>query len=145
MYKNILVPTDLTDSEHTIKLLKKADSLLDNGTLTLLHVVEVLPAFVLTELSNDVVEKQVPAARNAMEKMVEKSGVKAEIKVVKGPADKNIIGEAKDMKADLILVNSRENAGLKEYLLGSTAARVVRRAHCSVLVIRFSLTEILEK
>jgi nucleotide-binding universal stress UspA family protein len=38
-------------------------------------------------------------------------------------------------EADLIVVGSHRPA-MKDYLLGTNAARVVRHAHCSVLVVR---------
>ena len=43
---------------------------------------------------------------------------------------------AKELNADLIVVNTRGHTGLKHMVLGSTAERVVRYAPCSVLVVR---------
>jgi nucleotide-binding universal stress UspA family protein len=42
---------------------------------------------------------------------------------------------AEEKGADLIIIASHR-PGLKDYFLGSTAAKVVRHAKCSVLVIR---------
>ena len=42
---------------------------------------------------------------------------------------------AEDDKVDLIIIASHK-PGLQDYFLGSTAARVVRHASCSVLVVR---------
>jgi universal stress protein F len=46
-----------------------------------------------------------------------------------------ILGVAEEAEADLVVVGSHRPA-MKDYLLGTNAARVVRRARCSVLVAR---------
>lgn len=135
MYKNILVTTDFSDEESTIKSLKKAEILSDNGRIVLLHVLDAIPAFALIELPAHIVAGQVPKTRESLSELVEKSGVKADIEVRKGPSYNNIIEEAKIMDAELILINSHR-PGFQDYLLGSTAAKVVRHAPCSVLVDR---------
>lgn len=52
-----------------------------------------------------------------------------------GPADR-IVTFAKDSEADLIIVATSGHTGLKHFLLGSTAERIVRHAPCPVLVVR---------
>jgi nucleotide-binding universal stress UspA family protein len=47
-----------------------------------------------------------------------------------------IIGLAREIDADLIVLSTRGHSGLKHLLLGSTAERVVRGAPCPVLVVR---------
>jgi nucleotide-binding universal stress UspA family protein len=47
-----------------------------------------------------------------------------------------IIGLARRIDADLIVLSTRGHTGLKHLLLGSTAERVVRNAPCAVLVAR---------
>jgi nucleotide-binding universal stress UspA family protein len=46
-----------------------------------------------------------------------------------------ILGVAAEAEADLVVVGSHRPA-MKDYLLGTNAARVVRHARCSVLVAR---------
>ena len=46
-----------------------------------------------------------------------------------------ILGAAEEAQADLVIVGSHRPA-MKDYLLGTNAARVVRHACCSVLVAR---------
>jgi nucleotide-binding universal stress UspA family protein len=46
-----------------------------------------------------------------------------------------ILGVAGEAEADLVVVGSHRPA-MKDYLLGTNAARVVRQARCSVLVAR---------
>ncbi|MBL4758209.1 MAG: universal stress protein [Rhizobiales bacterium] len=52
-----------------------------------------------------------------------------------GNASNAILDIAKEQNVDIILIGSHK-PGLQDYLLGSTAARVVRHAECTVLVAR---------
>jgi nucleotide-binding universal stress UspA family protein len=123
MYNTVIVPTDFSDEANTIQSLKKADYLSDSGRIILLHVLEAVPYLV-------------SQTRESLAKWIEKSAVKAEIEVRhEGSSHHNIIESAKEHEADLILINSSKPE-LQDYLLGSTAGKVVRHAQCSVLVDR---------
>jgi nucleotide-binding universal stress UspA family protein len=58
--------------------------------------------------------------------------------VRQGGIYQEILEEANDMPADLIVMTSHRPArhGVRTYFLGSNAGHVVRYAHCSVLVVR---------
>jgi universal stress protein F len=123
MYSTIIVPTDFLDEEATIRSLTKAEKLSDGGRIILLHVLEAVPYLV-------------SMTRETMDQWIKKSGVDAEVEVRHdGSSYHNIIESAKEHKADLILINSH-TPRLQDYLLGSTASKVVRHAQCSVLVDR---------
>lgn len=123
MYNTIIVPTDFSDEESTIRSLKKAEKLSNNNRIVLVHVLEAVPYLV-------------SKTRDTMGEWLKKSGVEAAIEIRHdGSSYHNIIESAKENEADLILINSHK-PGLKDYLLGSTAAKVVRHAPCSVLVER---------
>ena len=62
-------------------------------------------------------------------------GVSSKIHVVYGGIYEQIIETADSIGVDLIVVASNRPE-LKDYLLGPNAARVVRHANCSVLVVR---------
>ncbi len=135
MYNTILVTTDLSHEELTIQLLKKAGKLSDGGRIVLLHVLDSIPEYILSEIPQDLVQNQLPLTRQSLTEIIKKSGIKAEVEVQKGNAYNNIIHSAKDIGADLIMINSHRPE-LKDFLLGSTAAKIVRHAQCSVLVDR---------
>ncbi len=63
-------------------------------------------------------------------------GLTAKAIVREGSARQVIVEQAKDWNADLIVVGSHVDAGLKRWLLGSVAEYVVSHAPCSVEVIR---------
>ncbi|MGK0271822.1 MAG: universal stress protein F [Cocleimonas sp.] len=123
MYNTIIVPTDFSNKELIIQSLKRAELLSDKGNIVLLHVLEEVPYLV-------------SKTRETLREWIKKSGVEAEIEVRHdGSSYHNIIESAKENEADLILINSHK-PGFGDYLLGSTAGKVVRHAPCSVLVER---------
>jgi nucleotide-binding universal stress UspA family protein len=63
-------------------------------------------------------------------------GVSIETCVREGDPRAEIVDEAKDWRADLIVVGSHGRTGIARWLLGSVAAQVVRHASCSVEVVR---------
>ena len=52
-----------------------------------------------------------------------------------GAPASTILDVAGELSVDMIVIGSHD-PGLADYFLGSVAARVVRHAHCSVLVVR---------
>ena len=63
-------------------------------------------------------------------------GLAATVTVLAGDAGLETADYAKKVGADLIVVPSHGFHGMKRLLLGSTAERIIRHAHCSVLVLR---------
>jgi nucleotide-binding universal stress UspA family protein len=53
-----------------------------------------------------------------------------------GPAFDEICALAKEIPADLIVMSSHGRTGLKHFVLGSTAERIVQHSHCPVFVAR---------
>ena len=62
--------------------------------------------------------------------------VPIETHVLEGRAAGRITKFAEEMGADLIVIGSHGLSGLRRFLLGSVSERVVRSAHCPVLVTR---------
>jgi nucleotide-binding universal stress UspA family protein len=63
-------------------------------------------------------------------------GLSIESRVRQGDPRTEIVAEATDWSADLIIVGSHGRTGMKRWLLGSVAEHVVRHASCSVEVVR---------
>ena len=135
MYDNILVPADFAHDVQTIESLQKADQLLSNGTITLLHVLDDIPAYALIELPDDIEIDHISGAKKDLQAIADKAGVKVKVEVRKGGSYANIIESSEENNTGLIIINSHR-PGFKDYLLGSTAAKVVRHAQCPVLVER---------
>lgn len=135
MYDTILVPADFAHDKQTIESLQKAEKLLSSGKIILLHVLDDIPAYALIELPDGIESDHLAGAKKDLQAIADKAGVKVEIEVRKGGSYANIIESSEENKAGLIIINSHR-PGFKDYLLGSTAAKVVRHAQCPVLVER---------
>jgi nucleotide-binding universal stress UspA family protein len=64
------------------------------------------------------------------------TGLSADRIVRVGDPREKIVNEAKQWPADLIVVGSHGDTGVRRWLLGSVAQSVVRHAPCSVEVVR---------
>ena len=53
-----------------------------------------------------------------------------------GDVAEEIVGLAKDLEADLIVMGSRGHGGIRRAIEGSISDLVVRRAHCPVMTVR---------
>lgn len=136
MYKTILVPIDLTHPDRAEPMIEIARNIGDkDARIILLNVVEEMPAFVAAELPMGIFENAHKLANEKLKTIAETAGLESDYKVLSGIAHSTILEVAKKQKADLIIVGSHK-PGLQDYFLGSTAARVVRHADCTVLVMR---------
>jgi nucleotide-binding universal stress UspA family protein len=136
MYKNIIVPMAL---DHGIggAALDVARALLSKGgTITALHVYEAPQGSVSAYLDESVVQEAFERAKATLETRV-KDLPDAAAMVIKGHSGRSIVDFAVQHSADCIVIGSHK-PGLIDYLLGSTAARVVRHAPCAVHVLRNS-------
>lgn len=134
MYKNILVPMALN---HGIgeTALKVARCLLDDGgKITALHVYEAPQGSVSAYLDDEVVKAAYKATKELFEARMNAHADVTPV-LVKGHSGRTIIDKADEMGTDCIVLGSHK-PGLIDYLLGSTAARVVRHAPCAVHVLR---------
>lgn len=136
MFKNIIVAIDLGQMEKARKIIKRAKDLLDEGgEIILLNVVEEIPGYLTIDLPADVIEQNRRHSLDMLDTLRTEAGVSARTEIRQGPAARNILACATDHKADLIIVASHK-PDFSNYVLGSTADRVVRHADISVLVDR---------
>jgi nucleotide-binding universal stress UspA family protein len=138
--KNILVPTDF--SEQSLDALAYAENIAEvtGAKLTLINVVEpvVLPV-PLTTLAMDN-DRIIRGTNTKLKKLAAEHGIGADmldrIVVSEGAAWNEIVRAARNLKCDLIVIATHGRSGLEHAFLGSTAERVIRHAHCPVLVVR---------
>jgi len=76
------------------------------------------------------------SAKRRLEKTLHESGLLGETVIVPGTATDVIVRYAESVAAELVVVGTHGRSGLKLLTLGSTAAWVIDRAPCSVLVVR---------
>ncbi len=139
MYKNILIPVDIAEESSWQRALPKAidETRHAKATLHVLAVASEVPpqlAFIPADYGSKMIT-------NATEKLA--SIVKAQVPddisvqqhVRQGSVYKEILKVAQELGADLIIMASHRPE-FEGFLLGANAARVVRHAGCSVLVVR---------
>lgn len=135
MYKNILIPVALDHSHDTDEAMRIAQTLrTDSSKITLLSVVESVPGYVAGYLPEGQMEKSRLEVKASL-KVDAKASKNVDTKVIVGHPGSAIVDYAKDQDVDLIIITSHK-PGLKDFFLGSTAARVVRYSQCSVHVLR---------
>lgn len=135
----VLVATD--GSEHSVKALNRAMELAksEGAEITLLSVAYYSRED-LDEIPLNIQEKLDAQAADVLKKakaLFDAKEIKVDTVLEAGyvPAN-NIISRAEEGKFDLILMGSTGRSGFKRLLIGSTAAKVVANAPCSVAVLR---------
>ncbi len=141
MFDTILLPIDLSKEASWTAALPAALRLIEPGQ-GVLHVVTVVPDYGMSivgsyfdsshekKLLQDVGRKLADWMEAQMP-----DGVDAHPHVLHGRVYEEIISAANKLSVDTIVIASHDPA-LSDYLIGPNAARVVRHAHQSVLVVR---------
>lgn len=135
MYRNILVPIAFDgDSAPDVALEAAATLASPDATVTLLHVLEHVPAYAIHYVPDDLMRATREGIRSELARMAD--GLPGgTAMLLEGHAGRAILDQARRMAADCIVIASHR-PGLQDYLLGSTAAHVVRHAPCTVMVVR---------
>jgi len=139
-FKKIIVPVDL--EKNTTKLVEYALYIASqfDAEVLLLHTVEFI---VMGEMAlgnptyDDYNTSRKEAAGKALDKIVQETaekGKKCTSRVLLGDTVDEILACAKDEHCDLIIMGSHGKRGLEKILLGSVAERVLKNAHCPVLI-----------
>jgi universal stress protein F len=138
MYQSIIVAAGLFSQGATTRgLIGKAMRLLgQGGRIIVVHVMEDMPALVSAAIPRDQFNAQRNQIRTRLEGLATTpEGNALDIDLRTGRPAREILQCAAENDADLIMIASHR-PGLRDYFIGSTAARVVRHANCSVLVSR---------
>ncbi len=140
MFKQILVPVDLADTDLAKSAIETAVSLAraSGGSVRLLNVLPATPAMLAEYVPPDFEAQQRQSAEEALTIIAKESGLntgRVGTTVRQGGIYHEVLEEAKSIHADLIVMSSHRPA-MKTYFLGSNAGHVVRYARCSVLVVR---------
>ncbi len=134
MYKHILVPVAPDHINDCSASLNAASRLLgEGGKVSVLSVLEELPSYIEAQFPEKHIQESIAEVSDALKASV--SAANLEPHVVSGRPTNSILEWAAKHNVDCIVVSSHR-PGLSDYLLGSTAARIVRHAQCSVVVLR---------
>lgn len=134
MYNKIIVSLSLNHGigERAIELARTLK--VDDGKIIAVHVFEPIHGAVSLHVPQEQVDK---ARENSAADMTKRLGKSKDVEAVTltGHAGRAITDYAGEVGADCIIVGSHK-PGLKDFFLGSTAARIMRFAPCSVHVLR---------
>lgn len=134
MYKKILISLAL-DQGHAPRAFELARRLrTGDGTIVAVHVIEKVPNFANLYIEPGNEGKIEDAAKKAL---IDKIGeaCDAEAVVLSGHPGRTITEYAEKIGADCIIAGSHK-PNLTDFFLGSTAARIMRYAKCSVHILR---------
>ncbi|MEM8652657.1 MAG: universal stress protein [Pseudomonadota bacterium] len=136
MYKKILVPIDPSHFDEANPTLDLAEHLKsEDGQVVLLSVVEEIPAYVASQIPEELLANAVTSAANGLKALAKTRDMDAVTLVKNGHAAATIKEVQKEQDCDLIIISSHKPTTV-DYVLGSTASKVVRRAQCPVFVTR---------
>ena len=136
MFKTILVPIDMAHVAEGKANIDIAAQHASNGAkIILLNVVEDIPNWAAAELPSHLMDDSLKRAQSELKAIANATGMSMEVIVRFGHSYNTILEVAKESLTELIIIASHR-PGLQDYFLGSTAAKVVRHATCSVLVMR---------
>jgi len=147
-FKRLLVTTDFSEAgDHAIAHAFRIAA--DHGAeVVLLHVLEAIIApnplyahYYPTDLLTPEIRARAESdARQALLERVPKTDTLAAVPhrviITHGMPGEEIIRTAQEEQVDLVVISTHGRTGLKRFLLGGTAERVVRHVECPVLVVR---------
>jgi nucleotide-binding universal stress UspA family protein len=143
MYKHILVPIDLDSPELNKPAIDTAVMMArpSDATIRLISVLPMTPVILAEYVPADFEVQQRKAAEEALAAMTKEIGLepsRVSATVRQGGIYQEILQEANDINADLIVMTSHrpQRHAVRTYFLGSNAGHVVRYAPCSVFVVR---------
>lgn len=135
--QKVLVPVDFSDD--SLRALDIALGLVATpSAIRVIHVLQDLSPLEAGEVWG-VIDPQVriESARKALhEKLTDPKYAQVHLEVLLGDPAASIANYGQEVNADLIILPSHGRTGITRLLIGSVAERVVRLAHCPVLVLR---------
>lgn len=140
MYKSILVPVDLAEADLAAPAIAAAEffATASEGAIRLVYVRSLVPITYMEFVPADFDAGQQEEAEAKLAEIAAKVKLPPErvsAKVLVGSVHGEVLAEAEASGSDLIVVGSHE-PGMLAYVIGSNASSMVRRAKCSVLVVR---------
>ena len=140
MYRSIMVPVDLAEAELAKPAIAAAVSFakISGGRVRLVYVRSLIPVTYMEFVPADFDAGQQEEAEAKLAEVAAKVKLPPErvsAKVLVGSVHGEVLAEAEASGSDLIVVGSHE-PGMLAYVIGSNASTIVRRAKCSVLVVR---------
>jgi nucleotide-binding universal stress UspA family protein len=146
MYQRILVPVDgsATSSRGLEEAIRVA--MMSHGKLRLIHVIDELSFALAMDASWGGTSGWIEMLREGGAKLLDEAAAQVhsaglDVESVlfdnfAGPVDVQVVKEAVDWKADLIVLGTHGRRGVGRVVMGSSAERILRTAPVPVLLVR---------
>lgn len=141
MFKNIIIPVDLSDKQSLKAVFPPALNFV-NAFGSKLHLVHIMPDFgmklVEDYLPRHWMSDQKQKYLKQFEEIVDKyvpTGVGVDHYIGRGAIYDEVIKYSESVSADLIII-SAVRPQLRDYMLGPNASKIVRHSSISVMVVR---------
>jgi universal stress protein A len=138
-YQRILCAVDLTDDSRAVLARAAGLAAQWQAALKLVHIVEFVPIEPMTDSLAPVIQvddRVLDRAQQQLRQLAADAGVAAECaQAISGHVKAEVLRQARDFKADLIVLGSRERHGLS-ILVNLTEDTLLHSAPCDVLAVR---------
>ena len=134
--EKVVVPVDF--SEFSLSAVGIARDFVEhNRNLHVIHVVrEINPRLMSGGMGKEYVDERFNIAQRELESSITNEYPGINVQVKEGEPGEEIADFAASIDADLIVLTSHGRRGIRKYMLGCVAERVLRLATCSVLVVK---------
>jgi nucleotide-binding universal stress UspA family protein len=142
-FRIIVMPTDFSD--YSLRALPYAIDLAEKYDARLKVVFVSEPSMQVSDVAwvgvdeRAMNEDHAREARRHLEKIILEqvpNDLPADAEILSGNAVDEVIGYAREVNADLIVMATHGRSGVSHMLMGSTAEQVVRKAPCPVLTLK---------
>ena len=137
--QKIVVPVDFSESsadavKTALELVARPEDL---HVIYVILPVDYLSPGAMLGVTDESEAHRIQSAQTRLDEFLARLGASACQKSVRiGDPGLDVTDYAKSIGADLIVISSHGYHGVKRFLLGSVAERVIRHAECGVLVLR---------
>jgi len=141
MFRRILLPIDVAEPEIAKEAIEAATALAKafDAQLRLIHVASpIVVASPMAVIPQTVYDELGAYEKSELQRLADpidrpKGTISTVVRI--GAVYPELLSEAEDWGADLIIVGAHKRS-MATYLLGSSAAAIVRHAACTVMVVR---------
>jgi len=142
--RKILCPIDFSDSSFEVLEAACEFALHFSSELIALHVIPPIPVLATGHISPSAmkVERLLQKMEESSKKLLEENvaqrvpkGISVRCRVISGHPAELIVETAEQENADLIMIATRGQTGLKRLVSGSVTEKVVRLSACPVLIV----------
>lgn len=144
--KNILVPTDFSpESDQALQIAMSIASRF-RSRVFLLHVINdavqqcVADYSIQGNIADRLLSESIIFSNEKLQEIISENTGKGNARIIynvrRGQPGEEILLEAAERDADLIVIASHGKTGFKKYFIGSVAERVTKEAKCPVLLAR---------